>query len=33
MSNAITAYRSGENTEGLWHDIYEMPLIPLAFER
>lgn len=34
MSNAITAYRSGENTEGLYTTfLNEMPLIPLAFER
>ena len=34
MSNAITAYRSGEDTEGLYTTfLNEMPLIPLAFER
>lgn len=34
MSNAITAYRSGENTESLYTTfLNEMPLIPLAFER
>ena len=34
MINAITAYRSGENTEGLYTTfLNEMPLIPLAFER
>lgn len=34
MSNAITAYRSGEDTNGLFTTfLNEMPIVPLAFER
>ena len=34
MSNAITAYRSGEDTDGLYTTfLNEMPIVPLAFER
>ena len=34
MSAAITAYRSGENTNGLYSTFLDqMPIIPLAFER